>query len=112
MANKITLSEIYAASRIVIKIIQLQYFAEELETLKSGRLVKNKSKLNLLCPILIDGATSVGGRLHHAPVSYHAIHPLLIPNEHSIKTLLICHHHEILGHTGQEHILSVFRQTS
>ena len=32
MANKISLSEIYAALRIVIKIVQLQYFPEELST--------------------------------------------------------------------------------
>ena len=44
MANKISLSEIYAASRIIIKIVQLQYFPEELEALKSGRPVKNSSK--------------------------------------------------------------------
>lgn len=36
MANKISLSEIYAASRIVIKIIQLQYFPEELEVWPAG----------------------------------------------------------------------------
>ena len=110
MANKISLSEIYAASRIIIKIVQLQYFQEELEALKSGRPVKNNSKLSSLCPILMDGAICVGERLRHAPVCPRAIHPLLIPNEHSIATLLIRHHHEILGHAGREHVLSVLRQ--
>ena len=61
MANKISLSEINAASRIVIKIVQLQYFPKELEALKSGRPVKNNSKLSSLCPMLIDGAICVGG---------------------------------------------------
>ena len=110
MANKISLSEIYAASRIVIKIVQLQYFPEEQEALKSGRPVKNNSKLSSLCPIPIDSAISVGGRLRHAPVCPQAIHPLLIPSEHSIATMLIRHHHEILGHAGREHVLSVLHQ--
>ena len=61
MANKISLSEINAASRIVIKIVQLQHFPEELEALKSGRPVKKNSKLSSLCPMLIDGAICVGG---------------------------------------------------
>ena len=104
------LSEINAASRIVIKIVQLQHFPEELEALKSGRLVKNNSKLSLLYPMLIDGAICVGGRLRHAPVPPQAIHPLLIPSEHSIATLLIRHHHEILGHAGREQVLSVLWQ--
>ena len=51
MANKISLSEVHAASRIIIKIVP-----EELEALKSGRPVKDNSKLSSLCPILIDGA--------------------------------------------------------
>ena len=110
MVNKISLSEIYAASRIIIKIVQQQYFSEELEALKSGWPVKKNSKLNSLCPILIESAICVGGGLRHAPVSPQAIHPLLIPSEHSIATLLIRHYHEILGHADQEHILSVLRQ--
>lgn len=89
IANKINLSEIYVASRIVIKIVQRQYFPGELEALKSGWPVKNNSKLNSLCPILTDGAICIGGRLRHAPVSPQAIHPLLIPGEHcsSVTTM-------------------------
>lgn len=58
--------------------------------------------------MLTDGAICVGRQLHHAPVSLQAIHPMLIPSEHSIAMLLI-HHHEILGHAGREHVLSVLR---
>ena len=38
------------------------------------------------------------------------MHPLSIPSEHPIATLLIRHHHEILGHADREHVLSVLRQ--
>ena len=34
----------------------------------------------------------------------------MIPSEHPIATLLIRHHHEILGHAGREHVLSMLRQ--
>ena len=47
---------------------------------------------------------------YHAPVTSQAIHPLVIPSEHPIATLLIRHHHEILGHAGREHVLSMLRQ--
>lgn len=39
-----------------------------------------------------------------------AVHPLLIPSKHPTATLLIRHHHKILGHAGQEHVLSILRQ--
>ena len=110
MPNKISLPEIHAASKIIIKIVQRQYFLEELQALKAGRPVRSSSKLTPLCPILVDGIICVGGRLRHAPVAPQAIHPPLIPREHPIATLLIRHHHEILGHAGREHVLSVLRQ--
>lgn len=107
--GKISLAEMHATSKAIIKIVQRQYFLEELEALESGKPVKNNSKLSTLCPVLIEGTICVGGRLRHAPIASQAIHPSLIPGEHPIATLLIRHYHEILGHAGREHVLSVLR---
>ncbi|XP_044181007.1 uncharacterized protein LOC122962163 [Acropora millepora] len=108
--GKISLAETLAASKAIVKTVQLQYFQEDLEALESGKPIKKDSKLSKLCPVLIDGAICVGGRLHHAPVASQAMHPLVIPSQHPIALLLILHHHEILGHAGREHVLSVLRQ--
>ena len=109
--GRIRLTEMLTASRAIIKRVQRQYFQEELEALESGKPVKKDSKLSALSPILVDGAICVGGRLRHAPVAFQAIHPLVIPSEHPIATLLVRHHHhEIFGHAGREHVLSTLRQ--
>ena len=75
-----------------------------MEALESGKPIKKDSKLSKL------SAICVGGRLRHAPVASQAKHPLVIPSQHPIALLLIRHHHEILGHAGREHVLSVLRQ--
>ena len=106
---KITLAETHASSREITRTVQRQYFQEEFDALEAKNPLKKDSKLSALCPVLIDGAISVG-KDYHAPVTSQAIHPLVIPSEHPIATLLIRHHHEILGHAGREHVLSVLRQ--
>lgn len=102
--GKIGLAETLAASKAIVKTVQRQYFQEDLEALESGKPIKKDSMLSKLCPVLIDGAICVGGRLHHAPVASQAMHPLVIPSQHPIALLLIRHHHEILGHAGREHL--------
>ena len=107
--GKISLAEILAASKAIVKTVQRQYFQEELKALESNKPIRKDSKLSTLCLVLIDGAICVGGRLRHTPVASQAIHPLVIPSQHPIALLLIRHHHEILGHAGREHVLSVLR---
>ena len=108
--GKIRLAETLAASTAIVKTVQRQYFQEELKALESARPIKKNSRLSTLCPVLIDGLICVGGRLRHAPVASQAIHPFVIPSEHPIALLLIRHQHEILGHAGREHVLSMLRQ--
>lgn len=87
--GKISLAEMHTASRAIVKTVQGQYFLEELQALQSESLVKNVSKLSTLYPVLLNGVICVGGRLRHAPVASQAIHPLVIPSERPIATLLI-----------------------
>lgn len=108
--GKIGLAEMHTASRAIVKTVQRQYFLEQLEALQSERPVKKDNKLRTLCLVLLNGIICVGGQIRHAPVASQAIQPLVIPSEHPIATLLIRHHHEILGHAGREHVLSMLRQ--
>ena len=60
--------------------------------------------------MLIEGTLPVGGRIRHAPITFEAAHPMLLPKEHPISSLIVCYYHELLGHTGREHVLSAMRQ--
>ena len=57
-----------------------------------------------------NGLMRVGGHLQHAPVDYEAKHPIILPNKHHITSLIIRHHHESVGHSGCDFVLSSVRQ--
>ena len=48
----------------------------------------------------------MGGRIRHAPITFEAAHPVLLPKEHPISSLIVRYYHELLGHTGREHDIS------
>ena len=63
-----------------------------------------------LSPILSNGVICVGGRLRNAPLPSENINPMIVPHQHHIATLIITYYHQVLGHAGREHVLSVVRQ--
>ena len=106
----ITLAEIRLALRKIIQLIQSQSFSDELRALQDKKQVKGYSKLANLNPTLMDDVIRVGGRIRHAPIAFDAIHPLILPKDYPVSTLIVRHLHETLGHAGREHVLSAVRQ--
>ena len=49
-------------------------------------------------------------RLVNAPISYDAKHPVILPRNHYITTLIIKRCHLCLGHSGTERVLTEIRQ--
>ena len=78
--------------------------------LKEGRQVKCSSSLATLSPILTDGIIRVGGRIHRAPITFEAAHPVILPKSSPVSVLIVRYYHHVLGHAGREHVLSVLRQ--
>ena len=74
-----------------------------------SQVVKSKSPLRKLCPILIDGILCIGGRLQNAPIPTEVKHPVL-PKKHHVTDLIVRKYHEELAHAGREHVLSSIRQ--
>ena len=110
MPPMITCAEMRVSSLKIVRIIQRQYFSNELELLRNGKEVSTSSKLATLSPILIDDVIRVGGRIRNAPLPLDALHPMILPKEHYISTLIIRYNHQILGHAGREHVLSFVRR--
>ncbi|XP_068227993.1 uncharacterized protein [Palaemon carinicauda] len=52
----------------------------------------------------------VGGRIRRSDIPRYAKHPILLPKKHHVTTLLIRHEHELLAHSGRNHVLSNLRQ--
>ena len=106
----ISLSEMQSSLKIITEAVQAQCYNEELIALKKGQPIKATSKLAPLSPILVDDVIRVGGRIHKAPIPYEAAHPVILPKEHPVSSLLVLHYHRILGHGGREHVLAEMRQ--
>jgi hypothetical protein len=93
-----------------VRIIQRQYFPNELESLRDGKQVSKNSTLAAFNPILIDDVIRFGGRIRNAPLPLDAMHPMILPKEHHISTLIVRLNHQILGDAGREHVLSFVRR--
>ena len=106
MPPMITFAEIRVSSLNIVRIIQRQYFPNELESLRDGKQVSTNSKLAAFNPILIDDVIRVGGRIRNAPLPLDAMHPMILPKEHHVSIMIVRLNHQILGDAGREHILS------
>ena len=94
----------------------MKYFEEELDSLRQCKLQPSKrsatksSPLSKLDPILDDHLLRVGGRLKRAQLNPDTKHPVVLPKKTHISNLIISHYHQISGHSGVEHTLSLVRQ--
>lgn len=57
-----------------------------------------------------EGLLRVGGRLENARISQNSKHPVILPKNHHVVTLIVNHYHHISGHSGVEYTLSLIRQ--
>ena len=122
----ISVEEMRSAEIKVLKLVQRQCFREELVCLQGkesqvelkksvrascARSVKKSSSVAKLDPELRDGLLCVGGSLTHAPIEQEQRHPIILPKKHHVVDLIVRHYHLLLGHSGQEYVLSLIRKS-
>lgn len=91
-----------SAELFIIREVQYECYAKEIECLKKGKpLPRNSSVLSLSPYLDSDNILRVGGRLKGAQIPLHEKSPILIPGAHHIATLLIRHYHESVCHQGR-----------
>ncbi|XP_046397407.1 uncharacterized protein LOC124164220 [Ischnura elegans] len=108
----ITAQEIKYAMSCLIKIAQGQHFSKEVEDLKAYKCVSGKSKLRPLCPFLDESCViRVGGRLKNSQLSYGCMHPIILPDNSNLTSLIFVHIHISSLHIGPQALLAEVRQT-
>ena len=105
----LNVQDIYEAENLILGHLQACAYPEEILCLKQDNPLKGSSSLYKLNPFLEDGLLRVGGRIEHAPLPYEMKHPVLIPNNHPVASLIIEDIHCKLGHADQQHVLSELR---
>ena len=114
----VTLTELHAAEREVLKVVQREHFHDEMQVLKElkevGELttrkiarernlaVKKSSCLYRLDPFLDEnGVIRVGGRVRRANLPFATKHPVILPRKSHITDLLIRFWHAKVNHMGR-----------
>ncbi|XP_071368507.1 uncharacterized protein [Centroberyx affinis] len=93
--------EFMQARTVIIRSVQQEVFKEEIKSLSKGEVSK-RSPLRKLNPILdTDGVVRIGGRISSAELSWEEKHPIIIPKNHHIATLLVQYYHEQVAHQGR-----------
>ncbi|XP_068240040.1 uncharacterized protein [Palaemon carinicauda] len=92
--------------------VQREVFGDEVKALSRELSVGKSSPIYKLDPFLDseDGLLKVGGRIRRSDIPHTAKHPILLPKKHHVTTLLIRYEHELLAHSGGNHVLSSLRQ--
>jgi hypothetical protein len=111
MFRHLSCEELKQAHNCVIKVTQKQAFREDFHFLEKHGKVPQNSKLISLSPFIDDtGLLRVGGRLKNAPVKYDQKHPLLMPKNHSVTSLLIESIHKQQLHGGCQTTIAALRR--
>ena len=115
--SPITVTELREAEKEIVKHVQEEAFPEEICVLtkneskeSNGKSVKKSSSIYQLDPTVHNGLLRVGGHLRRAQISEEAKHPSILPKAHHVVTLLVNHYHDVSGHSGVEHTLSLIRE--
>jgi Pao retrotransposon peptidase/Family of unknown function (DUF5641)/Protein of unknown function (DUF1759)/Putative peptidase (DUF1758)/Integrase zinc binding domain len=103
-------SELKRSLLLIIKLIQKEHFSNEINKLKSTKILTD-SKLLMLNPILDDNeCLRVNGRLTNADINYDQKFPLILPSKNHVVKLLIKQEHFRLAHAGPQLVLASLRQ--
>jgi len=109
--NVIMPDELERATRLAVRVTQRKYFFELLKQLSDPNRVVTPPTLAHLAPFLDhSGLIRVGGRLQRSMLTEDAKHPLLLPKESHVTSLLITAFHRRLLHAGPKLILAMLRQ--
>lgn len=107
-SGPLTVEELRAAELIVIKIVQVKEFGQDLKALKSGG--PTTPRLKKFNPFVDEtGILRVGGRLRHANIPYVNKFPIILPKKNWFTNLVIDFFHYTYLHPGPTNLHNIIR---
>ena len=111
LQGALTVTELDLAINRVLQITQARDFSREIDRLTCGETINCKSPLLSLNPFMDQGLLRVGGRLSQSELPFSQRHPILLPRNHPIRTLIIRDVHTHLKHAGNQTTLYAVRES-
>ena len=103
------LEDIKNAECIILKHVQSEYYSSELSSIADNGSVSKSSRLFKLHPCINDSQLFVvHGRLKHSCISEVHKHPIIVPHEHPVASMIVRDIHGS-AHLGQEWVISLVR---
>ncbi|PFX12189.1 hypothetical protein AWC38_SpisGene23891 [Stylophora pistillata] len=116
---EVSVNELEAAEGLITRSFQASAFREEIDTLKRNKETQareNKESLKFHSAIykldpFVDneGTLRVGGRLKNADLPSPIKHPVILPRNSQLSSLIVRHFHKHVGHQGKEITLNEVR---
>ncbi|XP_052756313.1 uncharacterized protein LOC128201929 [Galleria mellonella] len=105
-------AEINQAFRFLVRHVQERCFASEFCSLsKEGSSLSISKPIRKLSPFLDEhGLLRVGGRLSKGNLTYDVKHPILLPRNHRLTTLIIEEYHHRFMHPGMQTLKNLLSQ--
>ena len=99
--GSLSCEELNEALTKLLLVIQKSVFAVDLKYLESNQSVRGDSKLSQLNPFIDnEGLFRVGGRLQHSNLPENRKHPIILPNDYPLTTLVVRDSHLSNLHSG------------
>ena len=93
---------VQTAEVAVIRLCQGRYFEKGINTLRNGKSISKQSNIYKLDPFLGEkGILRVGGRTKKSTLEYELKHPVLLPREGHITSVIMRYYHEKVAHAGR-----------
>ncbi|XP_042271051.1 uncharacterized protein LOC121899355 [Thunnus maccoyii] len=94
--------ELTQSRNVIIRSVQQETYAEEIQCIRSQRDIPKDSSLWKLKPFIDgDGLLRVGGRIQESKLGYEEKKPLIIPGRNHVASLLVQHYHVESQHQGR-----------
>ncbi|XP_038113576.1 uncharacterized protein LOC119767876 [Culex quinquefasciatus] len=116
----LTREELQKAEQSLWRLAQSEEYPDEVATLNQNQRVpadqreslERSSNIVKLCPMLDDaGVLRVSGRIQAAEcVGYETKHPVILPRDHPVTTLLLEYYHRRFQHSNNETVVNEIRQ--
>lgn len=106
----LTVKELKESQKIIIQASQKESYPTELRDINNGQIIKRKSTIISLNPIIKDDLLVVGGRLKSTELYLNCHSQVIINKNHHLAKLIIKEYHLNNLHSGREQTLSRLRE--
>jgi len=108
--DELSTDELNQSKQVIYYLIQQDCYKEDISCILQNKFTTSR-KLQPLTPFVKDNLLLVRGRLKNIDLPDSFKHPIILPKEHHVTSIIVKFYHETYHHCGREHLSSIIRET-